>query len=326
MKMSQFFPSYAEPQSESIRVILDLTNYATKSDLDNITHVDTSSFALKTNLVSLKSKVDKPDIDKLVAFPGDLSKLSTEVQEDFTKKTEFSALEKNVTDNKSEQDNLETRVQNNHLTTESSINNLKTKVDGIDLTKYVLKNDYDARVGNLDLKLPDISELLQTSAFNSEITEIEGKIKTAENKPDISNLATKKEVNDAFAKKTDYAIEIARIKNDYVTNAALTSQLSDLKATHISNEVKKVDDKVLKNTSDILGFESRLKQKEDLTTELEREASFFRGLYYYNYQIYLLFQPKFSSFNYTKNNGRISNWKSKGIRNANSIDLIGATN
>ena len=100
--MSQYFPSYAEPQSENIRVILDLTNNATKSDPDNITHVDTSFFALKTNLSSLKSEVDRFDIDKLVSVPVDVAKLTNEVQEDFTKKTEFSALEKNVTDNKTE--------------------------------------------------------------------------------------------------------------------------------------------------------------------------------------------------------------------------------
>ena len=64
-------------------------------------------------------------------------------------------------------------------------------------------------------------------------------------------------------KKTDYAAEISSIKNDYVTNAAFTSQLHDLKSQHIADEVKKVDDKVTKNSADILGFGSRLKQKED---------------------------------------------------------------
>ena len=62
-------------------------------------------------------------------------------------------------------------------------------------------------------------------------------------------------------KKSDYSSEIIRIKNDYVTNTALTSQLNDLKNTHIADEVKKVDDKVSKNSLDILGFDSRLKQK-----------------------------------------------------------------
>ena len=76
----QYFPSYLEPQSESIRVELDLTNYATKTDLNSITHVDTGIFALKANLSALKKEVDKlGDIDKLAAVPDYLKKLSKEL-------------------------------------------------------------------------------------------------------------------------------------------------------------------------------------------------------------------------------------------------------
>ena len=64
--MSQFFPKPYEPFGGDINVTVDLSNYATKTDLKNVTHVDTSSFALKTNLANLKTKVDKLDIDKLV--------------------------------------------------------------------------------------------------------------------------------------------------------------------------------------------------------------------------------------------------------------------
>ena len=156
-------------------------------------------------------------------------------------------------------------MQNNHLTTESSINNLKTKVEGIHLAKHVLKNDYDSKVGNLELKIPDISGLLQTSTFNSKVGELETKIKTTESNPDISNLANETELNYLIVmlllKKTDYVTDITKIKNDYVTNTAFDSKINDLKATHITDEVKKVDDKVTKNTSNILGFESRLKKR-----------------------------------------------------------------
>ena len=65
-------------------------------------------------------------------------------------------------------------------------------------------------------------------------------------------------------KKTDSATEISGIENDYVTNASLSSQLSDLKNQHIADDVKRVDDKATKNSSDILGFESRLKKKKIL--------------------------------------------------------------
>ena len=202
------------------------------------------------------------------------------------------------------------------------------------MAKYVLKSDYDTKVGNLELKIPNISGLLQTSAFISKITEIEGKIKTAENKPDISNLANKTEFKNvenkipdanAFVKLSDYSSEITKIKNEYATKAILDSKLSELKTTHIADEVKNVDDKVSKNSSDILGFESRLKQKEDSTIELEREASFFRGDYYYNQQFYLLFEPKSKSSN--RNGGVINYWISTGVHNdSKNTDFFSANN
>ena len=69
--MSQYFPKPYEPFGGYINVKVDLSNYATKADIKNILHVDTSSFALKANLASLKTEVDKLDIDKLVPFPTD---------------------------------------------------------------------------------------------------------------------------------------------------------------------------------------------------------------------------------------------------------------
>ena len=63
-----------------------MSNYATKTDLKKVTHVDTSSFALKTNLASLKTEVDKLDFDKLVPVSVDLSKLSDIVKNDVVKK------------------------------------------------------------------------------------------------------------------------------------------------------------------------------------------------------------------------------------------------
>ena len=86
---SKYYPPYLTSHLENIKVELDLSNYATKTYLNNITHVDTSSFALKTNLKNLKTEVHKLDIDKLNAVPVDLSKLTKEVQEDFTKKTQI---------------------------------------------------------------------------------------------------------------------------------------------------------------------------------------------------------------------------------------------
>ena len=84
--MSQYFPKPFRSFGGNINVKVDLSNYATKTDLNNITHVDTSSFALKKNLASLKTEVDKLDIDKLVPVPVDLSKLSNAVKNEVVKK------------------------------------------------------------------------------------------------------------------------------------------------------------------------------------------------------------------------------------------------
>ena len=106
--MSEYF---AKPSSheENIKVKIDLTNYATKEDIKNTTHVDTL-VSLKTNLSSLKTELDKLDIDKLVAIPNDLSKLSNVVKNEVIKKTEY--------------------------------NKLVTKVNNIDTSDFVLKTKY----------------------------------------------------------------------------------------------------------------------------------------------------------------------------------------
>ena len=87
--MSQYFPKPFRSFGGNINVKVDLSNYATKTDLKNVTHVthvDTSSFALKTNLTNLKTEVDKLNIDKLAPVPADLSKLSDVVKNDVVKK------------------------------------------------------------------------------------------------------------------------------------------------------------------------------------------------------------------------------------------------
>ena len=85
--MSQYFPKPFRSFGGNINVKVDLSNYAKKADLKNVTHVDTSSFVLKTNLANLKTEVDKLDIDKLVPVSADLSKLSDVVKNDVLKKT-----------------------------------------------------------------------------------------------------------------------------------------------------------------------------------------------------------------------------------------------
>ena len=85
--MSHHFPKSFKSLGRNINAKVDLSNYPTKTDLKNVTHVDTSSFAPKTNLTDLKTEVGKLGIDKLAAVPVDLSKLSDVVKNDVAKKT-----------------------------------------------------------------------------------------------------------------------------------------------------------------------------------------------------------------------------------------------
>ena len=89
--MDGYFPKPPR-DCENIKIEVDVSNYATKDDIKNITHVETSNFALKTNSSSLKNEVDKLDIDKLVPIPADLSKLSNVVKNYVVQKDDYNKL------------------------------------------------------------------------------------------------------------------------------------------------------------------------------------------------------------------------------------------
>ena len=279
--MSQYFPPY-ESSSNNIKVELDLSNYATKDDVKNITHVDVSSYATKTDLAALKTEVDKIDVDKLKTAPDDLAKLSVVVKNEVVKKTDFSA------------DIYVTRTK---FSTDT--NSLDDKIDKVDkkipdisglATKScvtILIKNLDDRIDNLKIeeyaKKTSLSGYMLTSTFNTKSTELENKIKDADIIAESAVTKAngiKSNLND-YAKKTDVANDITTIKNDYISNASLTSRLNDLKGQHIATEVKTIDDKTKRNASDILSFESRLKQKEDTINENERGLSFNRVFFYY---------------------------------------------
>ena len=154
-----------------------------KTDIKSISHVDTSSFALKSNLASLKTAVDKLDINKLVPVPVDLSKLSDVVKNDVAKKTVYDKL--------------------------------VAKVNSIDTSRFVLKTKYDADKVKLENKIPDTNGLVKKTDYNAKITEIEGKI------PSISGLATNAALTavenkipniSSLVKKTDYNTKITEIE------------------------------------------------------------------------------------------------------------------
>ena len=127
--MNQYFPKSFRSFRGNINVKVDLSNYATKADLKNVTLVDASSFALKTNLASLKTEVDKLDIDKLAPVPVDLSKLSDVVKNDVVKKTVYDKL--------------------------------VAKVNNIDTSDFVLKTKYQTDKTELEKKIPDVSNLVK---------------------------------------------------------------------------------------------------------------------------------------------------------------------
>ena len=312
-KMSTYYPPY-KSSGQNVKVELDLTNYATKTDLKNITHTDVSSFASKTNLSALKTEVDKIDVDKLKTVPDDLAKLINVVKNEVVKKTEFSA------------DNYVTRTK---FSTDT--NSLDDKIDKVDqkipdVSGLVTKSSVTILIRNLDdridkLKINDyakktsLTNYMFTSDFNAKSTELESKIKGADiiAKSAVTKAnSIKGNLND-YAKKAGVANDITTIKNDYVSNASLTSRLNDLKSQHIATKVKTIDDKTEKNASDILSFESRLKQKEDIDDEVQRENALTSGRDYYLDKMYLLYECKAFSFKYTS--GKINLWKSTGLNN-----------
>ena len=302
--MSRYYPPY-KSSSSNIKVELDLTNYATKTDLENITHTDVNSFASKTNLVALKTEVDKIDVDKLKTVPGDLAKLSNVVKNGVVKKTDFSAdiyvtrtksgTDTNVLDETI--DKVDKKIPDvSNLATKSSVTILVRELD--DRTEKLKIKEYAEKTS--------LTNYMLTSTFNSKSTELENKIKDADiiAKSAVTKAnSVKSDLND-YAKKTDVANDITKIKNDYISNASLTSRLNDLKSQHIATEVKTIDDETKKISSDILGLESRLKQKEDIVDEVQRENALTSGRDYYRDIMYLLYKCKAFSFKYTS--GRIN--------------------
>ena len=325
-----YYPPY-KSSSNNVKVELDLTNYATKTDLRNITHVDVSSFASKTNLAALKTEVDKIDTDKLKTAPTDLAKLTNAIKNDVVKKTDYNTK---VT-------SIEAQIAgltNNTVDKLADITKLKT----IDTNSFVTRtkfsadtNALDDKIDGVEKKIPDISGLatktssndyLRTSTFNSKVTEIENKIKDADiiAKSAVTKANTIRSNLTSYATKADVPTDITAIKNDYVTNASLSSQLNDLKCQHIATEVTGIDNKTKKNASDILALENKLKQKGDTINENESGLSFNRGFFFYKDQSYLVYDCKMGSFSFDLTSKDISEWKSTGIYNYSSDSNMNA--
>ena len=126
----------------------------------------------------------------------------------------------------------------------------------------------------------------------------------------------------SYATKADVTTDITTIKNDYVTNASLSSQLNDLKSQQLATEVTGIDSKTKKNASDILALENKLKQKEDTINENERGLSFNRGFFFYKDQSYLVYDCKMGSFNFGLTSKDISEWKSTYSSDSNMNAVV----
>ena len=275
--MSKFFPPY-RGVSNDIKVELDLSNYATKDDVKNITHVDVSSYATKTNLAALKSEVDKIDTDKLKTVPADLAKLSNAVKNDVVKKTTY--------------------------------NTLKNKVDAIDTLKFVSRtkfttdtNALDDKIDKVEKKIPDIRGLATKSSVTRLITEQEDYTDKVKKKiPDISGLASKTELT-VFENKIPDVSGLA-------TTSALTgveNKIPDITSlitkADFDTKLKSISDRVTNNKSKDILLDNeleKLKTHVDSSEKIklndaQKEISFVRGFISYTQNSNLVYECKVSS-------------------------------
>ena len=299
---SQYFPSYNN-SSENIKVELDLSNYATKDDLKNITHVDVSSYASKTDLTALKTEVDKIDIDKLKTVPDDLAKLSNVVKNDVVKKTTYSTL--------------------------------KNKVDAIDTSKFVSRtkftidtNALDDKIDRVEKKMSDISGLATKSSVTSLITEQEDYTDKVKKKiPDISGLASKTELTAVENKIPEFS--------GLATASALTAvenKIHDITSlitkTDFDAKFKKISDRVTNNKSKDLVLDNELKKLKTLVgsfakiklNEVQKKISFVRGFFSYTQNSNLVYECKVSSVRF--HICGILEWKPKDIYDSSNKNVL----
>ena len=291
--MSTYYPPY-KISGQNVKVELDLKNYATKDDFKDITHVDVSSYATKTNLAALKTEIDKIDTDKLKTVSDDLAKLSNVVKNEVVKKTAY--------------------------------NTLKYKVDAIDTSKFVSRtkfttdtNSLDDKIDKVEKKILDISGLATKSSVTRLITEQEDYTdKVKKTIPDISGLASKTELTAVENKIPDVS--------GLATTSALTAvenKIPDITnlitKTDFDTKLKSVSDRVIHNKSKDILLDNELKKLKTRVdssekiklNDVQKEISFNRGFFYYLQQSYLVYECKVNSFAF--NNKKITNWRSTGI-------------
>ena len=159
--MSQYYPKPYRNLGGNINVKVDLSNYATKADIKNISHVNTSSFALKTNLASLKIDVNKLVIDKLapVAKKAVYDKLVEKVNNidtsGFVSKTKYDELEKKIPDISSFVKKTSYNSKVDTLATKTELPTVENKINSVN--NLITKTDFNAKVTEIEGKIPNIS-------------------------------------------------------------------------------------------------------------------------------------------------------------------------
>ena len=295
--MSQYFPKLYRSFGENINVKVDPSNYATKTNLKNVTHVDTSSFELKTNLKVSQFNVDKLDIDKLVPVPVDLSK--------------FSDVDKNDVAKKAVYDKLVGKV--NNIVTNDFVSKTKYNADKTELEKKIPNvTDFvkKAKLTELENKIPDVSSLATKTA----LTAVENKI------PSVSSLV----------KKTDYDTKISELEKkltDHNHDKYITTPEFNTLAVYVFN-LRFAQANLITKT----GFDAKLsslnrkitshKSKHLLDDELKRlktfDSSYFIGKSHF--EDYLVFQQMNLYFNQVSGVGSdnyIYTLKTKALSNEN---------
>ena len=297
--MSQYFPKPFWSFWRNINVKGDLSNYATKTDLKNVKHIDTSSFAQKTNLAGLKTEVDKLDIGKLTTVPVNLNKLNDNVKMRLLKKSVYDKL--------------------------------AAKVNNIDTSDFALNTKYNTDKPELEKKIHDNSGLVKKTNYDIKLTELENEI------PDVSNSAAKTALitgeNEipsisSLVKKTDYDSNISELEeklidhdhdkyittpdfNNLAANAFNTRlvQANLITKTDFDAKLSSLNRKITANKSKNLLVENELKKLKAFDLSYFIDKSHFED----GTQNYLLFQSLNKYFKIITNTKYMSEWESKGL-------------
>ena len=327
VQMSQDFP---KPNSlgANVKVELNLSNYATKTDIKNATGADTSSCAKKidlassksdvnkldiddsknipTNLSNLKSKVDKLDVDKLVPVPVDLSKLSDVVKNDVVEKDVYNAKMKNIEGKVPDNTNLPTNASLN-----AKINEVKGEIPSItNLTTT-------AALTIVENKIPNVSNLVKKTVYNTKTNEIEKKITDH----DHSNkyITTPK-----FNKLTAQNFA-TRLKQ---ANLASKSDITNLvNKTDFDNKLLSFNKRINSNKTKHVLAENELNELSKKVKLLStKDYSFFLGRIYFTnddgLQNMFVYQPTYNVIKYLNTSTEyITSWRSKGVYNAKLIPI-----